>query len=297
MAVKVESAQGTAETLAAGDATGNYFDVSPMSYDVPQNTRQGQSSLSMLPGVAGARMARQTFTTELYGSASIPQTLSDLFRASGMLLTSRTLTFTTGASNAATLTIGHNQDGRFHQMSGAVGNWTLTGDSGSPARVSWDFQGVYIAPSTAAALAPTYDTTLPPRVASCTFTIGGTSYTADGFSLTAGNSIAMIQDVTTASGYKHGVVTDRAPRLSVRALGLALSTKDWFAQYLVGTTAAASIVIGSDANNIITLTMPVVQLAAPPAVGDRDGLIIDNLEFQLCRSAAAGDDELSIVFS
>ena len=49
--------------------------------------------------------------------------------------------------------------------------------------------------------------------------------------------------------------------------------------------------------NIITINVPVAQLMEPPKDKDRNGVLVDDLVFQCNRSAAAGDDELSIAFS
>ena len=86
IAAKIESVEGTAETLAAADATFNVY--SPKFNPNPTyfKRKPARSSLSKLPGIAGAKPASISFGVELKGSgtAATAPGLSKLLKACGL---------------------------------------------------------------------------------------------------------------------------------------------------------------------------------------------------------------------
>lgn len=294
---KSEVTTGTAETLTAAEAAFNIWNAS-IEPDIAFNRREGQgTSLDTLPGIPGARGARISFETEIYGAATVPS-WGLFLQAAGFALASRTYTITTPTINDVTLTCGHWMSGsRFKSAAGVKLNWKFSLRSGNPVRSTWEGTGLWIAPTTAAMVAPTYPTTLAPRAASATFTIGGTSYKISSLDFDLGNVITYREDITTASGYFSAAITDRAPTVRIDPESLALGTKDWYADHLASTEAALSLVINGGANNTLTISMPKLQLIEPPATDERTGVMTDMLTFAPNRSATAGDDSIVAVFS
>ena len=126
LAAKVETTTGTAESLSASDAAFNVFNLT-FDADIPMNEREGQSSLSPLPGVTGARMGKVTFETEVVGKGSSGVPSWGIFlQASGFVLSSVTYNPETGGTSPTTLTMGGYFDGRKKVIAGAVGDWTMT---------------------------------------------------------------------------------------------------------------------------------------------------------------------------
>lgn len=295
-ALKVETTTGTPISLSASDAAFNIFNAE-ITPDIPFNRREGQGgSLDPIPGVAGSRGAKVKFETEIYGAATVPA-WGDCLLAAGFTLSSRTYTISTTNINTTTLTMGFYKDGRFLSASGVKLNWNLKGQSGGVAMSTWEGTGLWVAPSAVALLTPSYPTTAPPRVASCTLTIGAVTYKISNFEIDMGNEIVYREDVTDPSGYHSAAIVNRNITVKVDPESLAIGTKDWWADYAAATEAAFVLAIGTSANNITTISMPKLQLAAAPEMGERNGMNIDNLVFQANRSASAGDDSATVVFS
>lgn len=293
---KAEATTGTAESLTTAEAAFNAWNVS-IKPDIALTRREGQgSSLDTLPGVPGARGARINVETEIYGAATVPA-WGLLLQASGFGLSSRTYTITSSAINDTTLTVGNWIAGRFYSAVGVVLNWAFSMRSGQVVRSTWTGTGAWVPPTSTALIAPTYPTTLPPRAASATFTIGGQSYKISSLDFDLGNQIVYREDVTKLSGYFSAAITDRAPTVRIDPEALLLSTKDWHADHLASTEAALSLVINGGANNTFTLSMPKLQLVEAPDDGERGGIFTDMLTFAPNRSAAAGDDSIVGVFS
>lgn len=297
-ASKIETTTGTPISIGASDGVFNAFDSS-ITPDISFNRREGQgASIDPITGVPGARGAKIHLMTELTGkgSAGTPP-WNDLLLAAGGTLTSQTVNFTTATMNTTTLTCGVYEDGWLMQASGVKFNWNLKGQNGNPAMSTWEGTGLWQVPTAVALIAPSYPTVIAPRVASATLTIASTAYKISNFELDLGNEIVYREDVTDVTGYHAACIVNRNITLKIDPERVALGTKDWYADYLAGTEAAFNCVIGGTTNNIITITAPKLQLAAPPESSDRNGILVDQLTFQANRSASAGDDSLVLVYS
>jgi hypothetical protein len=55
------------------------------------------------------------------------------------------------------------------------------------------------------------------------------------------------------TGYLYALVTRRMSTLTLQPLAVPIATKDWFAELVASTEAALSIVLGTAANNTITI--------------------------------------------
>lgn len=297
LAAKVETTTGTAISISASDAVFNIYDAQ-MAAEVGFDEREGQSSLSPLPGIAGARAMRTTFSTDVVGagSAVLPDYTAFIL-ASGFAASSLVLSPATGAASPTTLTVGLYQDGRLKKSVGTCGSFSMSAKSGSFGRFSFNLLGKYGAPTATSIIAPSYPTVKPPRLASATFTIGGTAYKISNVEIDVQNTVALRQDAVDASGYYAAVVTGRKIVVRCDPEALAIGTKDWYADFIASTEAALSLVFDGGSNNTITFAAPKMQLVRAPQDGDRDGILTDQLEFQCNRSASGGDDELTITYT
>lgn len=294
---KVETTTGTAESITAAEAVFNAYNAQ-IRPNIPRNRRAGQgTSAGQLPQVPGARMGELTVETDLVnsGSATHPQLFSVLLKAASFGVSSATYSPQFGNASYTTITAGLFQDGRYKALAGAVSDLSIRGTSGEAVRMFWRIQGVWQPPTNAALITPTYPTTIPPRLASATFTIGGNAYKLGDFELSLNNVIAPRRDASKAAGIHSMVVTDHD--YTFRCNLEASTAKDFYADHLAGTEAALNLVIGSGANEVITIAAPKMQLAEPPSDADADGVLQDSLLFQLNRSAAAGEDMLTFVLS
>lgn len=294
MAAKVETTTGTAISLSATDGQFNVMDMA-VSAEIPPTEREGQGSLTDLPPVPGARMGKLTFKHEVFGKGASgdPGWLSTLVGSCGFAV--NTGVWYPISPSIQTSSFGAYIDGRFFSISGAMGKVTFDFEAGKPVMGSYEFNGVWNAPSDVAIIAPTYPTVIPPRFAAATLTIGGTQYRIGKAQLILDNTLYMRQDVSHVSGYHSCAIVKRRYTLKVSPEAVALATKDWYAAHLAGTTFALNLVVGGTANNIITFTAPRLALINAPQNEDDSGIYRDGLEF-LCTSATQ-DAEITIAAS
>jgi hypothetical protein len=301
LAASIEGTSGTAETLDATDATFNVYTDGPIIECTTGFTqRDGQSSFDSLPGVIQGKQGRARFSTDLVGASSgvSPAWALTFLPGCGMVESSRSWTFVTGASAAKTLTLAEYIDGSYRILYGAVGTFTIDLTAGQAGRVNFEFLGVYGTETDATILAPTYETVKPPRWANAS----GCAYNSQNLVLNtlqiaANNELKLRESANVTAGYVGGIITNRRVTWNADPEAVVLSTVNWMSVYEASTEASLAAVVGTTTHNIITITMPKAQLVEPPNVGDRDGLSTRLLSGQANRNAAAGDDCLSLVFS
>lgn len=294
----VEANTGGAATVNAAAAVFNAYNATYRT-DISRNRREGQSSLSQLAQVHGQRAAEITLETELVGNgaAGQPQWASVLLTAAGFTATGGTYTPSTGSTSYTTITAGLFQDGRFKSIAGACADLVIRGRAGEVVRCFWRLRGVHQPPTSAALITPTYPTTIPARLASATFTIAAVAYKLATFELALNNVLSPREDAANAAGIHSFVVGDHDHTFRCSLESQLLSVKDFYSDHLGHVEAALSLVVGSGANNIITITAPKMQLAEAPQDEDANGVMRDNLLWQLNRSASAGDDSLQIALT
>lgn len=303
LAASVEATPGTAETLDATDAAFNAFDV-VINPVVNFASRQGQSALSSRTGVPGAEAAEISFFVELTsdGSQASPAWAAALLSGCGMQEALDVWTFDSrppeaSGSNANTLTIGVYEDGVLKQMAGAMGNGVLMFVDGEAARMEFTFKGKWLAATDVALIAPNYPVVSPIRVLGATFTIGGGAMPAtQQFSIDLGNDVQMREDNTDATGFHSAVIVARNTVGQFNPEAALVATHDAYGDLLGRTTGALVYNINGGTNNKVQVAAPVLQFTGVQE-RDRNGLATDEINFQLSRSADAGDDELSVDFS
>ena len=94
-----------------------------------------------------------------------------------------------------------------------------------------------------------------------------------------------------------GIIVGRRSTITLDPERVAMSTVNWMSLYESATEAALSIILGTTANNIITISGSKWQQSEPPQVEDRGGVAVTRLTLTGNRNAAAGDDEMTYVFS
>lgn len=296
LAAAIETDVGVAETLDAGDAAFNIFDCKTVA-NIPFVERPGQSSFDPLPGTYGGAGGTVTFQTEITGGATDPSWASVLLPACGFVGATHVYTPRTEApgTNVKTLTMAFYENGRKKVLRGCMGTAVLKLKSGDRAMIEWTFSGLWVAPTDATILAPTYPTVAPLRFVSAAFTIGSWTPKISELSLDLGNNVIMREDASDATGYASALVTGRTIKGTMDPEALIIDDYDLYAAWMARTEAALSITLGSTGNKLV-IAAPKVQVSKVDD-GDRNGMRTDPVEFQCNRSAAAGDDALSLTFS
>ena len=307
MAAKIEVTPGTAESLAAGDAAFNVFE-STMNPERDFEERIGQGVMSPLPGTLGAKGGTASFKVELSGSGSVgtptPAWASVFLPAVGMVSTVSNVYHPESkhpespSANTKTLTIAVYEDGKHKMLRGAMGTAVITFTAGKPVMVEFTFTGIWVAPSDVALLAPDYPSVIPPRFVSAGVTIAAWSPKIAELAIDLGNEVALREDANDPSGFCTAIISTRRIIGTLNPEASLVAENDQDAIWDAGTEQALAIALGgSSANgNTVAIAAPKLQWSNVQE-GERNGAVTDELEFQLNRSADAGDDELTITFA
>lgn len=300
IAAKIETTSGTLESLLVADTAFNVFDVQ-VTPNITFTPRQSTGSFSQLKAIAEGYGATCTFKTEVYGDGlgGVPGWASTFLPACGWKNTAGTFAPISDDAGAdvKTISLAHYVDGLRWQMRGCAGTWKLNVEVGKLATIEWTFTGVYVALADSALLSPTYPTTSPFRAANSTFTIGSSSPCFSSLEIDAGNEVFLRPCVTNtdASGYSAAIITGRSVTGSLDPEMDLVATKNWYSNWVSSTEEAFTFSM-SNATDKITFAAPKWQ-ATNMTPGDRDGVLTNQIQWQANKSAAAGNDELTIAFA
>ena len=300
VAGKIESVEGTAETLAGVDAI---LAINPtFKPTTPMNKRDNvTSSLSPFASVPGSRSAVIEFDCELKGSgtAGTPPEYGKFLKACGFAETisaGTSVTYAPATANVSSATLALYIDGVRKLIFGARGNVSLKLYSGEIGLLHFTFTGADYNITDQAMLTSglAYQTTKPPAIINVTFTIDSLAAILSKIDINMNNVIKIREAMSKASGYYSAVITDREASLSLDPELVTVATYDWYGKLRSGNEGALSAVIGATAGNIITVTSPKVQYTGINP-GNRNNLATLGIDCQLNRNT--GDDEISIAFT
>ena len=305
VAAKVESTEGTAETLTT--AEGGILAIDPkVDVDIAMHERDNaKASLGKFASLAGSRKASISFKVEVkgagsaYSSSNLPALDVYLMACGGsqtLVVTSgsETVTYAPASTGVSSITIGCYEDGVLKMIKGARGTCRITMKQGEPVMMEFEFFGVHVAPTDVTLLAPTYESTIPPIFRSASFTIASYAAVMSAINIDLGNSFHLRESVNTAEGFLSNVITGRNPVGDMDPEMVLVATHDWYGLWLAGTTGALTIgSIGATQYNKFTITAPKL-LATKVSDDDAEGQVIAGQTFQLAESS--GDDEWSILF-
>lgn len=263
-----------------------------------------RGNISPLSPVVGKRWVDVTFDLELKGGGTkgTAAKMGDLLEACSMAESasagsSVTYTPTSSSQKSVTLYIYDNDTGSavLHKITGCMGNFTMKLTAGQYGVLSFSFKGIYNAPTDVAlTAAPTYESTTPPIVESCTFTINSLStLIAQELSLDIGNEIASRDDINSASGLKGFIIANRKGKGSFNPEAILVATYGFWDDWTGATQRALSCVVGSASGNKVTITAPKVTIDSI-ADADRERILTRDIPFSLGQNA--GNDELVLKF-
>lgn len=296
---KVESTIGTAEALTAADCTINAYNV-VINPESEFEQREGQGGFGKLASIPGARRGRATFSVDLaYDGSAVPAWASTYLPACGLVLSTATYRPRTEApgSNVKTATIAAFIDGVRRQIYGAVGNARFILPTGRMGRIEFDFQGVYSDESdTAIPSSINYVNTLPLRVAGGATSWASSNICLETATIDLGNVITARECSTSAAGIDSFVITDRNIRVTGNPESKLIATQNRYAQFRDSTEGVLSFTIAGPTTSTLVLSMPKAQIVAKP-MGDRNGIMVDQIEWQANKNGDTADEELSITFN
>lgn len=251
--------------------------------------------------VAQRRMGVQ-FGVEAAGSgtAGTAPKYGPLLLACGFnetIVASTSVTYAPVAAPSDSVTINHNWDGNRHLATGARGNVEMQFTAGEIPRFNFTMSGIYNAPTDVALPSPTYTNQASPldvsSVNTTSVSVASLSACMREFSCNLGNNIVYHDHAGCTKQVK---ITDRMVEGSILIERPdALSTKDFYALAIAGTTGAISFTHGTVAGNRIAVSVPYANFG-PPTPEDADGTAMLRIPFVALHSAGAAD-EISLAFT
>lgn len=296
---KIESTTGTAETLAAADCTINAYNV-VINPETEVESREGQGGFGKLASIPGARRGRATFSVDLaYDGSTVPAWASTYLPACGLVLSTATYKPRTEVpgSNVKTATIAAFIDGVRRQIYGAVGNARFILPTGRMGRIEFDFQGVYSDEADVAIPSSiNYVNTLPLRVSGGATSWASSNICLESATIDLGNVITARECSTSAAGIDSFVITDRNIRVTGNPESKLIATQNRYGQFRDSTEGILSFTIAGPTTSTVVFSMPKAQIVAKP-MGDRNGIMIDQIEWQANKNGDTADEELSFTFN
>jgi len=314
IAAKIEASEGSMETITVADA--GVLVINPrVDVDIRMYERTVVSgTLTPFPDIPGTLGARITFSSELMGSpnglvysTSNRPALDVYLRACGFTLTepspTTTCTYKPVSTGLESITIWIYADGVIYKFYGCRGNVRFTGNVGEPIIAEFTFQGVYDSVVDGSLIAPSYGSTVPPTLLSAATALTVGSDTINGvmrsFETDMGNTLAMRENMSQASGFMSCLITGRRPTGRFDPEMSTISGQyDWYSAWKLGTPAAFNVgPIGATQYNRVQITEPYI-IYTKMTDADRTGLAVVDTTYMCARSSGAGgNDEVQVIFT
>jgi hypothetical protein len=299
LAAKVETAEGTPETLTNAEA----MLVQKLTFNPTQEQYERdvlRGTLSRIPSVSGKRQAKISFEVEMRGSGAVATApdYGPLLKGCGYTETITPSTGpvvykpgTSGLSNS--LTIGLYFDGVLHKIQGARGNVKFTMENGKPGIMAFEFTGAdYVTTDVAILTGMTYPTVVPGAFLSAALLVDTYAAICSKVEIDTGNKVELRESMNSASGFLSAIITGRLPKGTMDVEQPLVAGYDFFLKWKTpGTLGSLSLATAAATGNGITVTCPKVRWSGiKPA--DKTGLRTLGMDFEPCLSTA--DDEISI---
>lgn len=301
MLAKVESTYGT-DASPAGNADGVQFSnlqIRPMEgADLDRGiVAPTMGANETLPHDLHAVVS---FEVELEpsGTAGTAPAWGTLLRGCGIretIVANTSVAYAPRSADHESLTLYVNVDGTVYLLTGARGTVVMSANASSIPMLAFTFTGLWTKPSNGAI--PTVDRSdwATPRVASDsntpTFTIATVPCVMRTFSLDVGNEVEGRFLINSESIQ----IVDRAGLIETQIEAVGLSTLDPYALAQTGDTVAVSLVHGTGAGRIATLSAPYAQMQRPQPPTSAQGIV--EWPLRLATLDSSGDDQWSLTLT
>lgn len=253
--------------------------------------------------LSGRQRATCKFMTELRGSGTAgtaPMGMGALLQACGFgetIVGGVSVTYAPISASLPGVTIWIYRDGLRHVLNGCVGNFEIVAEAGEVPKIKWEFQGLYATPTDVSLITDaTPNTTVPKVCKNLTVTFDSYAAVVAALSIKSGNTIAERGDLTAATGIAGFAIVDRNMEGTFKPETTLIATKNWYTKWEANTAQVLSALFSNGAGNICTITANQC-ITTGKKYDDRDGILGDELAFQLAKSATTGNDDISIAFT
>ncbi len=307
LGAKQESAVGVKETLTVTDAAWNCFDAK-ISPALNFEARKAQGQFGNLTSHHTGAIGKASFKTDLtYDGINIPLWATLLLPACGFTLTSRTFYPTPQAPNMAgattkTLTIGLWTDNKYKCIYGAMGTAKIVLKTAQVPVIEWEFTGILDTETDVTLISPTWPVDTRLRCAGGPGTFNAVNLCMEQLTFDFGNNVVPILCNNKSSGYELFMVADRMPKATGNPESVLVASQNRLGMMLNGSTGPLRYVIPAPGYNSATNSKQ-VEILAPYAQlkkdeeGDREGVQIDDIEWDCNIDPATANRELSITFA
>jgi len=300
--VKAETTYGTDSTPAGSDAVQvRNLEITPVEADVLSRDLI-RPYLGNSPQLIANTRVTVTFEVEYAGSgtAGTAPRYGALLKSCGFsetVVASTSVTYAPVSTSFDSCTIYFSIDGIRHKVTGCRGNFSLNLTANQIPVINFTMTGQYNAPTDTADPTPTYTNQAAPQIFNDTNTTTFSLFSSAALALQScqadiGNEVIYRELVNSD---KEVIITNRAASGSFAIEAPTLATKDFFAAAVAGTTGALSLVHGTTAGNIISLSSSVVSLGNP-AYAEDQGVVMLNLPFTLVPTSS-GNDEITLAYT
>jgi hypothetical protein len=298
---KIESTYGTDPTPVGTDA----MLVSNMSIQPLQLELKDRELILGYLGnremVVGQRLVGLSFDVEIAGSgaAGTAPKWSALMQACGFsetIVASTSVTYAPVSTSFKGVTLYYFADGVRHKVTGCRGTWSMSLEVGEIPKISFEFTGIYNAPTDETQPSPTFANQANPVVVNSANTtplkVHGYAACLESFSLSLANETPFRQ---LAGCTQQVMITDRKPEGEVTVEAPTIATKNFFTAASGQTLDEFSWTHGTTAGNIVTFTAATCNLGSPE-YEDSDGIIMLKLPFMPVPTSA-GNNEFTIALT
>jgi hypothetical protein len=286
--VKIETVKGT--KVAADQALIAYeLEIQP---DIPFEGRKGTGLYrgNERAGTLGASGGKCTFKAELRGNGTsgLDAGIAILLQACGLSKSAETYSMHSIIANDKTISIDVWQDGKKKGLAGASGKTSLEFDSGGRVMLNFELFGIWQAPVDEALPSWSPGTGGVMRAQGGEFTIDANAIKISKASLDLSCNLVPEYSLAASGGIACYIITDCDPTLTIDPEADLVAGYDFYGKFLARTEAAISMIL-KDGTVKATFTKAQIKEIKH---GDRDGIEIENLTYQLNHSS--GNDALTI---
>lgn len=301
---KVETVYGTdpTPTGAANAILATDVKLSPMEGQNVSRELDSRPYMGAQPTVPVGLHAKLSFKVEVKGSgaAGTPPACGVLLRSCALaevIVAATSVTYNPITAAHESCTIYLNIDGTLYKMLGCRGTMVCRVSAQGIAHFEFEITGLFTQPSAAAVPAVTLGTqmTQMPQAATSantpTFTINGVACVMRSFALSLGNDVKVRMLVRSESV----IIPDKAETIDTTVEAVALATLNPYALAAAGSTMAISLIHGTGAGKICTLSVPAAQMQRPAGLENPDGIV--EWPLKLVPLPVAGNDQFTIAFT
>lgn len=189
-------------------------------------------------------------------------------------------------------------DGLLHKVTGCFGTFSVSGEAGNFATVSFTFTGQYIVPTdTALPAGSLFESTQPQQVELAELTLDFFKQVcAQSFTIDMNNNVVVRDCISGADGFNGVNLTGRDPQGSINPETVLEATNPFWANFAAGALIKFHVQVGTVAGNIVHFGAKAAQYSGI-TYGDRNETRTYDIGLRFSSNRDDGDDEISIIFA